>query len=122
MKYLIQEKGLSDFEISSAATSTEEIGNDIYPPAKRKLKEKGIPFSRHYARQVTISDYKYYDYLIGMDANNIRNLKRMFHNDPDHKVYKLLSRDVSDPWYSGDFEMAYNDLYKGCIQWLEKLV
>lgn len=121
MKYLIQEKGLSGFEIASAATSTEEIGNDIYPPAKRKLKEKGIPFSRHYARQATMSDYLNYDYLICMDENNVRNLKRMFQNDPDHKIHKLLSRDVSDPWYSGDFEIAYKDIYEGCLNWLKKL-
>lgn len=121
MKHLIQEKGLKNFLISSAATSTEEIGNDIYPPAKRKLKEKGIPFSRHYARQVTMRDYLEYDYIIGMDSYNISNLKRMFDQDPQHKIYKLLPRDVSDPWYSGDFETAYQDIYEGCLQWIQKL-
>ena len=109
MKDLAKKNGV-DLYVSSAATSREEIGNDIYPPAKRKLKEKGIPFSRHYARQATMSDYLSYDYLICMDENNMRNLNRMFNNDPDHKIYKLLSRDVSDPWYSNDFETAYNDM------------
>ena len=120
MEDLAKKNGV-DLYVSSAATSREEIGNDIYPPAKRKLKEKGIPFSRHYARQATMSDYLSYDYLICMDENNMRNLNRMFNNDPDHKIYKLLSRDVSDPWYSNDFETAYNDINEGCKAWLEKL-
>ena len=89
MKDLAKKNGV-ELYVSSAATSREEIGNDIYPPAKRKLKEKGIPFSRHYARQATMSDYLSYDYLICMDENNMRNLNRMFNNDPDHKIYKLL--------------------------------
>ena len=93
MKDLAKKNGV-ELYVSSAATSREEIGNDIYFPAKRKLKEKGIPFSRHYARQATMSDYLSYDYLICMDENNVRNLNRMFDNDPDHKIYKLLSRDV----------------------------
>lgn len=83
MKDLAKKNGV-ELYVSSAATSREEIGNDIYPPAKRKLKEKGIPFSRHYARQATMSDYLSYDYLICMDENNMRNLNRMFNNDPDH--------------------------------------
>ena len=120
MKDLAKKNGV-DLYVSSAATSREEIGNDIYPPAKRKLKEKGIPLSRHYARQATMSDYLSYDYLICMDENNMRNLNRMFNNDPDHKIYKLLSRDVSDPWYSNDFETAYNDINEGCKAWLERL-
>ncbi len=68
-----------------------------------------------------MSDYLSYDYLICMDENNMRNLNRMFNNDPYHKIYKLLSRDVSDPWYSNDFEKAYNDINEGCKAWLEKL-
>ena len=120
MEDLAKKNGV-ELYVSSAATSREEIGNDIYFPAKRKLKEKGIPFSRHYARQATMSDYLSYDYLICMDENNVRNLNRMFDNDPDHKIYKLLSRDVSDPWYTNDFETAYNDIYEGCKAWLEKL-
>ena len=107
MEDLAKKNGV-ELYVSSAATSREEIGNDIYSPAKRKLKEKGVPFSRHYARQATMSD-------------NMRNLNRMFNNDPDHKIYKLLSRDVSDPWYTNDFETAYNDIYEGCKAWLEKL-
>lgn len=68
-----------------------------------------------------MSDYLSYDYLICMDENNMRNLNHMFNNDPDHKIYKLLSRDVSDPWYSNDFETAYSDIYEGCKAWLERL-
>lgn len=117
MEDLAKKNGV-ELYVSSAATSREEIGNDIYPPAKRKLKEKGIPFSRHYARQATMSDYLSYDYLICMDENNMRNLNRMFNNDPDHKIYKLLPRDVSDPWYTNDFETAYNDINEGCLNWL----
>ena len=86
MEDLAKKNGV-ELYVSSAATSREEIGNDIYSPAKRKLKEKGVPFSRHYARQATMSDYLSYDYLICMDENNMRNLNRMFNNDPDHKIY-----------------------------------
>lgn len=115
-------KALSkNVECASAATSTEEIGNDIYPPAKRKLKEKGIPFSTHHARQIRKQDYSYYDYILCMDDYNLRNLKSYYNNDPEHKIYKLLSdRSVSDPWYTGDFEQAYNDIYQGCKEWLER--
>ena len=103
------------------SVSAEYIMKDLAKKNGVELKEKGIPFSRHYARQATMSDYLSYDYLICMDENNIRNLNRMFNNDPDHKIYKLLSRDVSDPWYSNDFETAYNDINEGCKAWLERL-
>ena len=112
-----------DIECASAATSTEEIGNDIYPSAKRKLKEKGIPFSRHHARQIRKQDYTYYDYILCMDDANLRNLKNYYGQDPENKIYKLLeNRSVSDPWYTGDFELAYNDIFEGCQSWIERIL
>ncbi len=122
-KKLVQEKGLSDaYYVESAATSTEEIGNDMYPPAKRKLKEKGVPFSLRQARQVRYDEYEEWDYIIGMDKWNMQNLKRIFKTDPQEKVHSLLkNRDVADPWYTDDFERAYEDIYQGCTEWLERI-
>lgn len=122
-KKLVQEKGLSDaYYVESAATSTEEIGNDMYPPAKRKLKEKGVPFSLRQARQVRYDEYEKWDYVIGMDKWNMQNLKRIFKTDPQGKVHSLLkNRDVADPWYTDDFERAYEDIYQGCTEWLERI-
>ena len=123
MKNLINIKGVqSDFYIESAATSTEEIGNDMYPPAKRMLTEKGVPFTSRHARQITRSDYDKFDYIIGMDSYNMNNLHRRFPNDSHHKIYPLLEdRSVSDPWYTDDFNKAYNDILEGCKVWLNKL-
>lgn len=122
-KKLVQEKGLSDaYYVESAATSTEEIGNDMYPPAKRKLKEKGVPFSLRQARQVRYDEYEKWNYIIGMDKWNMQNLKRIFKTDPQEKVHSLLkNRDVADPWYTDDFERAYEDIYQGCTEWLERI-
>ena len=108
-----------DFEIASAATSTEEIGNDIYPPAKRILDQKGVKFDSRQARQITRKDYDYYDFIIAMDENNLLNLKRMLGEDTKNKISLMMSyagkyRDVADPWYTGDFESTYNDLIEGC--------
>ena len=120
MKDAVRREGLEDmFEIASAATSTEEIGNDIYPPAKRKLQEKGIPFQRRGARQITRDDYGYYNYIIGMDSANMRNMNRIFGGDPDGKLFSLMSftdrpGDVADPWYTGDFEATWRDVNEGC--------
>ena len=127
LKDLVNKKGMADqFEIASAATSTEEIGNSVYPPAKRKLKEHGICCKGKTARQMTKADYAYYDYIIAMDRFNLRNMKRFVENDPDKKVYLLLdftSRpgDVADPWYTGDFDSTWNDVYEGCLGILKKL-
>ncbi len=103
------------FDADSAATSREEIGNEMYPPAKRKLKQKGIPFGNHRARQIVREDYDRYDLLIGMDEENLYYMKRILGDDPDDKFrmmlsYIGLSREVADPWYSGDFEQTYQDL------------
>ena len=115
--------GEYEFEISSAATSTEEIwngiGNPVYPPAKKLLAKKGIDCSGKRARQMTRSDYDYYDLLIGMDNWNIRNMLRITGGDPDGKIKMLLDftnrpGEVADPWYSGDFETTYRDVLEGC--------
>lgn len=124
MKDLVQKEGLSDqFYIESAATSREEIGNDMYPYAKEKLREKGIPFTRHFARQVTKKDYSLFDYIFVMDSNNQRNIKKIFPHNPDHKIHLLLDNSsIADPWYTMDFEKAYEDILKGCKTWLNRIL
>lgn len=127
LKKMVIEKGLADkFEIASAATSTEEIGNPVYPPAKRKLKEHGIDCSGKYAVQLKRIDYDRYDYFLCMDNRNIQNTLRIFGSDPEGKVSLLLSycgerREVADPWYTDDFDTAYDDIWRGCRAFLEKL-
>lgn len=127
MKDLVNKKGMADrFEIASAATSTEEIGNPVYPPAKRKLKEHGISCEGKTARQMTKEDYTYYDYIIAMDRFNLRNMTRFVGNDPDNKVSLLMDftshpGDVADPWYTGDFDTTWSDVYEGCVGILKKL-
>ncbi len=121
MKKLVSEAGLSGaFEIASAATSTEEIGNPVYPPARRKLAEHGIACDGKTARQLTRRDYDNYDLLIGMDRYNIRNMERMCGGDPDGKIHMLMEyagndgQDVADPWYTGDFNATWRDCLNGC--------
>lgn len=131
MKKLVSDARLTArFQIASAATSTEEIwngiGNPVYPPAKAELARHGISCEGKRARQVTRADYAEYDYLIGMDGANIRNMLRIFGGDPEGKVAKLLSyagseRDISDPWYTGDFGTTYADVLEGCTAFLEYL-
>ncbi len=127
MKKLVTDAGLTDkFHIESAATSTEEIGNPVYPPAKRKLAEHGISCAGKTARQMNAGDYRKFDLLIGMDSANIRNMTRICGGDPDSKIklllnYVGLNRDVADPWYTGDFEATWNDVLKGCTALLESL-
>ena len=117
---IITQKGMKDhFYIASAATSTEEIGNPVYPPARRKLREHGISCEGKRARQVTKADYEKYDYLIGMEQVNIRNMLRILRDDPEHKVSRLLDftdrpRDIADPWYTGNFDVTYEDILEGC--------
>lgn len=119
-KDLVKKAGLSgQFMIASAATSYEEIGNPVYPPARRKLKEHGISTDGKYAAHLERSDYDKYDYLLGMEQYNIRNMIRILGSDPHHKVCRLLDfstrpRDIEDPWYTGDFETAYRDILEGC--------
>ena len=127
MKDLVKKAGLeAEFEIASAATSTEEIGNSVYPPARRKLAEHGISCAGKTARQMTRRDYEHYDYLIAMDRNNLRNMRRFVDDDPEGKVSLLMSHtrrpgDVADPWYTGDFEATWQDVLEGCQALLEEL-
>ncbi|MCI6359332.1 MAG: low molecular weight phosphotyrosine protein phosphatase [Clostridiales bacterium] len=126
-KDMVQKAGLAErFRIASAATSREELGNDMYPPAKAILREHGVPFSRRGARQVTARDYDDYDWLILMDENNRRNLRRILPSDPDRKIHALLSfagldRGISDPWYTDDFDAAYADVVLGCTAFFDYL-
>ena len=120
MKDLVRKAGREDaFYIESAATSTEEIGNDVYPPARRKLAEHDISCKGKTARQMTRRDYERYDLLVGMDSWNIRNMKVICGGDPDGKIRQLLDftnrpGDVADPWYTGDFEATWRDVSEGC--------
>ena len=127
MKHLVDEAGLQDqFYIESAATSTEEIGNEVYPPARRKLAEHGIGCKGKRARQMTRNDYQYFDLLIGMDEWNIRNMTRICGGDPEGKIRMLMDYtgrpgDVADPWYTGNFETTWRDVFEGCLALLKTL-
>jgi protein-tyrosine phosphatase len=127
MKDLVRKAGQErNFMIESAATSTEEIGNSVYPPARRKLAEHGIGCQGKTARQMTRSDYDRYDYIIGMDTRNIRNMLNIYGGDPENKIKMLMdytSRpgDVADPWYTGDFEATWRDVLEGCQALLKDL-
>ena len=114
------------FEINSAATSREEIGNPPHHGTVNKLRQVGIPLIPHRAVQMAKADYEKYDYLIGMDDWNIRNMLRIAGSDPDHKIRKLLSfagsaRDIADPWYTGNFDETYDDIIEGCEAFLRSL-
>ena len=120
MKKLVKDNGLErEFEIASAATSREELGNPVYPPARRKLAEHGVSCSGKTARQMTRADYDYYDHIVIMDGNNAHNILYIIGDDPDRKVHLLMEyagerRDVADPWYTSDFEATWQDVNKGC--------
>ncbi|MCM1133342.1 MAG: low molecular weight phosphotyrosine protein phosphatase [Ruminococcus flavefaciens] len=126
-KDMIRKNGReSEFAVSSSATSTEEIwngiGNPVYPPAREKLAEHGISCDGKRAVQLKKSDYDKYDFFFCMDSRNIANAMRIFGGDPDNKIRRLLkNRDVSDPWYTDRFDVAYNDIYDGCQQLMEIL-
>ena len=127
MKDLVAKAGLEDkFYIESAATSREEIGNDTHYGTKQKLTEMGVPFARRAARQMTKEDYKEFDYIIGMDDANIRNINRIAGGDPEGKVYRLLdfagkSDSIADPWYTGNFDETWDDVLEGCQALMEQL-
>lgn len=127
MKDLVKKAGLEkEFFIASAATSTEEIGNPVYPPARRRLAQAGISCDGKYAVQLTKKDYEKYDYIIGMEQVNIRNIMRIVGDDPQKKVYRLLDftgqpGDIADPWYSGDFDTTYEQVLAGCEGLLKEL-
>ena len=126
--HMVRERGIEDmFEINSAATSREEIGNTPHYGTVGKLRQVGIPLVPHRAIQMTKEDYQYYDYLIGMDSANIRNMNRIAGGDPEEKIYKLLtfagsSRDVADPWYTGDFDATYRDVVEGLEGFLDSIM
>ena len=127
MKDLVEREGLADrFHIESAATSTEELGNPVYPPARRMLARHGIECPNHAARQLNRRDYDRWDRLIGMDHANLRNMTRMCGGDPEGKLSLLLdytdrSGEVADPWYTGDFETTWRDVEEGCRGLLDDL-
>ncbi|MDD6102638.1 MAG: low molecular weight phosphotyrosine protein phosphatase [Clostridiales bacterium] len=128
LKDMVAKRGFADrFEIASAATSREEIGNDIHYGTRDILRRHMIPFSRRRARQIERDDYDYYDYLIGMDNANIRNMERIFgHSREEGKIFSLLEfagiyREVADPWYTGNFDKTYEDVLTGCEAFLKYL-
>ena len=129
MRDIVTKAGLAEqFHIQSAATSTEEIGNPVYPPARRKLAEHGIDCTGKTARQLTRDDYERYDLLVGMDRANLRNMDRICGGDPDGKMHLLLEfadrpGDVADPWYTRDFDTTWRDVDAGCkglLRWLQR--
>lgn len=125
-KDLAANRGIKGLTIASAATSNEEIGNPVYPPAKAELKKHGISCEGKRARRITADDYREYDLLICMDSFNIRNALRIFGEDTEGKLVKLMSfansdGDVADPWYTDRFDIAYSDIYEGCSALLDKI-
>lgn len=127
MKHLVKQAGLeNEFLIDSMGTSTEEIGNGPHYGTVAKLRQQGIPVLKHYAQQMRKSDYEKYDMIIGMDSMNYRNIMSIIGSDPENKVSLLLehagsSRDIADPWYTGNFDQTYDDVLEGCEALLEKL-
>lgn len=133
MKSLVEAAGMSDlYTIASAATSTEDIGNPVYPPARKELAAHGIGCDGKHARQITLEDYGIYDLIIGMDQANVRNMRRFWGGDPEGKISLLLEhveandkafygRDVADPWYTGDFKATWEDVDKGCRGLLKEI-
>ena len=128
MKKLVSDANLqNEFIIDSAATSTEELGNGMHRGTFRMLQEKNIPYTNHRARQITLQDYSDYDYLVGMDEENLYYMQKKWHNDFENKISLLLSyanlnRDIADPWYTGNFYQTYDDILLGCTKLLEKII
>ena len=128
MKDLVKKAGReAEFYIESAATSTEEIGNSVYPPARRKLAEHGISCAGKTARQMTFDDYGRFDLIIAMDHYNLRNMQRFVGTDPEQKVHLLLDYtnrpgDVADPWYTGNFDATWRDCLEGCQELLKLII
>ncbi len=128
MKDLVKKKGVEDqFYIASAATSNEEIGNGVHPGTRKKLGEFGISTTGKRAIRLTKADYEKYDFILGMEAYNLINIRRIIGKDEAKKVYRLLDfssrpRDIDDPWYTGDFDKTYEDVYEGCEALLRYLL
>ena len=127
MKDMVRKAGLEDrFLIASKAARRDELGNDTHYGTKAKLRQMGVPFAKRRATLLDRSDYDAYDYLIGMDEENMRDMLRLFGGDPNGKIYKLLrfadeDRDVADPWYTGNFDETYEDVLKGCTALLRMI-
>lgn len=119
MKYIAEQRGLS-ISVDSCATSTEELGNPVHYGTVQKLNELGIPIYPHFARRLTQKDYREADYLIAMDSNNLRNIERLIGKDKDSRVHLLLDfterkgQSIADPWYTGNFDVTYDDIKEGC--------
>lgn len=127
LKSILDEHNISDVYVDSCATSSEEVGNNIYPLALDKLLEKGIKVSNHVARKMIINDYDKYDLIICMDNDNKRSILRIIGDDTFNKVHLLSEytgyvKEIADPWYTRDFEKAYNDIYDGCIHLFERVI
>ena len=128
MQHMVEKADISEqFYIDSAATCYEEIGNGVHHGTRSELKQEGIYCGDHRARHMELSDYDKFDYIIGMDTANIRNLNRFYNNDPDGKIYKLLqfageSGDIADPWYTGNFDKTYEDILEGCVAFLDSVL
>lgn len=128
LKKMVADRGFeNDFEISSAATSTEEIGNPVYPPVRKVLASHGLSCKGKTARQITKEDYLYYDYIIAMEQYNIRNMSRIFPPDSEGKIHLMLDftdnpRDVADPWYTGGYDKAWDDINEGCEAFLKEII
>ena len=120
LKDMLRNENMTSHIIASSAVSREEIGNPVYPPARRVLAEHGISCDGHHARQLTRAEYDQFDFFLVMDSSNLHLLKRIFPDDPEHKIHRLLefagrpNEDVDDPWYSGEFSAAYADILAGC--------
>ena len=127
LKEMVRRAGREDeFRIDSAATSTEEIGNGVHYGTREKLKREGVPCGDHRARQMTRKDYQVFDYLLGMDRANIRNMVRIAGGDPEGKICRVLDfaenpRDIADPWYTGNFDETYDDLQEGLEAFLRSI-
>ncbi len=122
LKSIVTKNNLDNiFLIESRATSTEEIGNDIYPLAKKVLDKNNIKYKKRAAKQITALDYDNFDYIIAMDDNNIKNIKRLV-NDHDNKIFKLLDKDIEDPWYTRNFDKVYEEIYNGCYLLFKSLI
>lgn len=122
MKDMVKKAGLEkDYYIESAATSTEEIGNDIHYGTRRKLTQQNIPFTKRAARQITAADYNTFDLLIGMDEENLYYMNKKWNNDPENKIRLMVDpREVADPWYTGNFDETYLDIVEGCKRLLKE--
>ncbi len=118
-EYIFKYISNNKYRVESRATSLEEIGNDIYPNAKKVLDKHNIPYTKHEAKQITIDDYNSFDIIVCFDDYNIKNLERLIHDKS--KVIKLLDYDIDDPWYTRDFDRTYNEIYQGCLKLLKQM-